>query len=206
MPEKPSQNLRVYNAIKRDLLAGFFQPGERMEGAELSSRHATSITPVRMALSRLAGESLVEPRTNDGFHAPAFSEETISELYAFNSTVLLECVSLVSTSQVQLKNDPRQLGDADLVVATEKLFLQIASGTGNGEFVRCVAALNDRLHRARSLEVRLMEDGPSEIDALIQQWLIGNFAGLCKGIAAYHDRRLAGVFELVKLAHVPRQN
>lgn len=51
---------RVYAAIKQQLLEGAFRPGERIEPAILSDELGASVTPVRDALHRLAGERLVE--------------------------------------------------------------------------------------------------------------------------------------------------
>ncbi|MGH1557293.1 GntR family transcriptional regulator [Caulobacter segnis] len=56
---------------KTQLLDGVYQPGERLDAAVLAERYFWSITPVRAALHRLAGERLVEARSNEGFTAPS---------------------------------------------------------------------------------------------------------------------------------------
>ena len=74
---------RVYEGLKRLLLSGDHVPGERIELARFAEELASSVTPVRDALHRLAGERLIEMRTGDGFHLPMVTESALRALYAW---------------------------------------------------------------------------------------------------------------------------
>jgi len=55
---------RAYEDIRRRILDGALKPGERLGEEQLATLTATSRTPVREALRRLAGEGLVVTGTN----------------------------------------------------------------------------------------------------------------------------------------------
>ncbi|WP_178130569.1 GntR family transcriptional regulator [Reyranella sp. CPCC 100927] len=63
----------VYRQIRRDILSGLLAPGQRLALSALRERHAASFGVVREALSRLAGERLVQATPQLGFrvHAPS---------------------------------------------------------------------------------------------------------------------------------------
>src|ERR687890_54954 len=57
----------AYERIRGYVLGGEVAPGERLGQVELAERFGISRTPVREALRRLAGESLVDFHSNRGF-------------------------------------------------------------------------------------------------------------------------------------------
>lgn len=73
--------------IRRDILAGTWAPGEKLQLAALSQQYETSSTVIREALTWLAGERLVTLKPNRGFFVPELSEQ---EFIDFTE---LRCVS-----------------------------------------------------------------------------------------------------------------
>src|ERR1041385_6024774 len=59
------------------LLAGEFDPGERISEHPLASRIGVSRTPIRLALERLAHEGLLEPYPTGGFIVRSFTLQDI---------------------------------------------------------------------------------------------------------------------------------
>jgi len=55
-----TEAVRVFTAMKQDIILGGIQPGSSVSEAELSSRYETGRTPVREACRRLQEESLVQ--------------------------------------------------------------------------------------------------------------------------------------------------
>ena len=58
LPET-SQNSRLRDLIRADIIDGRYAPGARLKAAELASRYSTSAIPIREALHQLEGEGIV---------------------------------------------------------------------------------------------------------------------------------------------------
>jgi len=71
----------AYNNLKSDVLAGRFEPGERLTEEHLASGLGVSRTPVREALHKLASEGLVQPLESRGFCVAIDSREEIEDLF-----------------------------------------------------------------------------------------------------------------------------
>lgn len=56
--------------VRRGILAGTWNPGQRLQPGELAKEFGTSTTVVRESLSLLAGDGLVVARANHGFFVP----------------------------------------------------------------------------------------------------------------------------------------
>jgi len=78
----------TYNNLKSDVLAGRFEPGERLTEAHLANSLGVSRTPVREALHKLASEGLIQPLESRGFCVAQDSHEDIEDL--FNIRAALE--------------------------------------------------------------------------------------------------------------------
>src|SRR5689334_1321709 len=79
---------RVYFALKDLLGSARFAAGHHLEPAVLSQDLNVSITPVRDALHRLAGEGLVDTSRGEGFRTPAVTEVGLRHLYRWNAALL----------------------------------------------------------------------------------------------------------------------
>ncbi|ASN53677.1 GntR family transcriptional regulator [Sinomonas sp. R1AF57] len=83
--ETLSKHLR--DALRRDILAGRWNPGAKLQLIALSQHYETSSTVVREALTRLVGDRLVQLRPNRGFFVPELSLaelEDITEMRCVN--------------------------------------------------------------------------------------------------------------------------
>lgn len=72
----------VYARLKSMILDGLLVPGARINKKELSAALAVSPTPINEAVSRLAGEKLIEQRSRQGFFVRAFDDRALADLYA----------------------------------------------------------------------------------------------------------------------------
>jgi len=70
---------RVYEEIRRGLMAGQFEPGEKVSSRKLASALGTSDMPVRTAMSRLVAEGGLVRRPNGIVHVPTCSRRLYTE-------------------------------------------------------------------------------------------------------------------------------
>jgi DNA-binding GntR family transcriptional regulator len=72
---------RTYHNLKSDVLAGRFNPGERLTEEHLAKSMGVSRTPVREALHKLESEGLVKPLERRGFSVARDSREEMEDLF-----------------------------------------------------------------------------------------------------------------------------
>jgi DNA-binding GntR family transcriptional regulator len=197
---------RIYHAVKRQLLGGAFRPGEHLDAAQLAENLAASITPVRAALHRLAGEQLVDTRAGAGFHAPAMTEVSLRDLYAWNGYVLQLSVQISPQGprepvmSADLAAAPGAQGPDDLT-ATDRLFRALGALSGNEQCAAAIDGLNDRLHFARLLEARVFADLDQELANFADVLASQRPADIRHAIALYHRRRIRTAADIVQLMH-----
>lgn len=193
---------RIYDAIKRRLLDRMAGPGERLDPARLGEELFSSVTPVRDALHRLAGEALVESRTSDGFHVPSLDAPALQDLYGWNREVIL--VTLAAVARAASRPVPQALGQLDSKAGAASFFAMIANASPNIEHARTIASLNDRLSAVRLAEATLFPAAAAELASLADQWHALDAAGLRRAIIAYHRRRQAAAAQVIRLLYRPR--
>jgi DNA-binding GntR family transcriptional regulator len=82
----------VYEAIRAGILAGEFQPGQKLKPNDLRVQYCVSLSVVREALSRLAEQRLVQSQPNQGFQVVPLSEKALRDLTDLR--VMVECFAL----------------------------------------------------------------------------------------------------------------
>jgi len=181
---------RVYAGLKQLLRAGAIGPGERLDPAALAERLVASITPVRDALHRLAGERLVEAG-NDGFAIPKTSEPDLRDLYDWNSQLLRIALQTSLSSSfdyaIRPSSDP-------VAQQAEHLFSAIAARSSNREHRLAVEAVNDRLHAVRLIEPAILTGTDEEYQAMAA----ADLRTLRNLLGSYHRRRIAAAPQLVR--------
>lgn len=72
---------QLEEALRIDILTGILSPGMRIRANVLAERYGVSATPLREALQRLAGESLVELDPRLGATVARISEDELRDIY-----------------------------------------------------------------------------------------------------------------------------
>lgn len=180
---------RVYDRLKRALANGTFTPGARLEPARLTQEYASSATPIRDALHRLAGERLVETRSSDGFHVPAVSEIGLRDLYRWNDELVRTALRVSRGSHIPTGNHTEPMDAADL-------FSFIAARSRSTEIVMQVASANARLAYIRQIESAVLESADDEIRSIVAS-LEQSPRSTKLLIQEYHKARLAIVPKLI---------
>jgi DNA-binding GntR family transcriptional regulator len=186
---------RVYLALKASLSSGELRPGDPLEPKTLGEDLAASITPVRDALHRLAGERLVEAPRNDGFRVPVLTEASLRHLYQWNLELLLLAVR-GSRAPVAHATEAGLPGFAELALA-------IAQRHPNPELHSAVAQLNGRLAPTRARERPFLSDTGLEIVQLRTSLATDDPRNLRAELVAYHRRRLRIVPQLIEALAAP---
>ena len=71
---------QLYAALRDDILRGVHPPGAQLDESYLSGKYSVSRSPLREALSQLAGEGLLENVPNKGFFVRKFTEKYINDV------------------------------------------------------------------------------------------------------------------------------
>lgn len=190
---------RVYDALKARLLSGGVLPGERLEPGAFAEMLGSSVTPVRDALHRLAGERIVEMRPAEGFQLPFVTEPGLRDLLTWNFELL----------RFALRRSPRRSTGHESITEVgdygdgiRRLFGLIAARPGNAELDRQVEAASDRLASARVAEFRIMPDPEGDLAGLVAAFAEGDSSS-ARSIAAYHRHRISLVPAIVQAMYRP---
>lgn len=186
--------MRVYLALKAQVMAGDFAPGERLDPARLSDGLAASVTPIRDALHRLTGERLVESWQHEGFRQPLVSEADLRDLYAWSG----EVASIVLRAAERTSGEPLPLPDRarEPPEHAATLWSWIADHSPNREHRAVIAMLNDRCHLFRTVEARIFAEPFDDLDALVMHVHARHWGDARRANDAYHRRRIRHVAEI----------
>lgn len=114
--QEETQTDRAYQALRAAIVRCEYEPGARLRVDELTQKLSVSSSPLREALSRLAGQGLVHALENRGFRVAPLSPEGIVDLTRVR--LLIECETLCDAME--------HGGDAwesDIVAAAHRLAL-----------------------------------------------------------------------------------
>lgn len=179
---------RVYAEIRRRLAEGELRPGARIEPAALGEELFASVTPVRDALHRLAGERLVEMPRHNGFRVPAPTEAALRDLYRWRGQLVA----------LALRNrPPPDTAGASPPQEAAQLFAAVAAWPGSAEHVAAVAALNDRIAPFGRAERHVLDGLDAEFQTLVHVLNAAEPRALARATALYHARRIRAVPRIV---------
>lgn len=176
--------------LRRRLREGELEPGARVTAKEVAERLKLSPTPVREALSRLAGEGLLEERRGDGFFVPELSAADVAVLYRLSEQLLL-------ISQGAARGQPREIrlpdmsSQEDPVRAVERLFFTWIAESSSRVTVDAYRTIAIRLAPVRRREVELIDDLAQEAEDLLRHAGPSPRRTRTTAIHAFHKRRIA---------------
>jgi DNA-binding GntR family transcriptional regulator len=158
-------NLReqAYVGLRQRLMEGEFSFRDRLTEERLAALLGVSRTPVREALTRLAGDGLVEKRVDGGYYPAEPDLEGLRDLYEIR--VVLELRGLERALESGVPHDPRLLEplrdswralrgtppepDPSFVALDEGFHLTLARASGNLELANLLDAINARIRPVR---------------------------------------------------------
>jgi len=102
---------RVYRQLRSYLWSGNVRWGEILRESVLASRLGVSRTPVREALTRLAGEGFLENRGRS-FAVPLLTEDDIEEIYHLRVLLETDAVRMAATAAKQQPSRIKRVQEA----------------------------------------------------------------------------------------------
>src|SRR5919112_2082931 len=166
----------AYERIRGYVLVGEIAPGERLGQVELAERFGISRTPVREALRRLAGESLVDFHSNRGFRVADLGLDAVLQRMEVRSIVEPGIARLAAERRTE--EDVRRLQE---VIASQEdagdgisahdasrdFHMALARASGNEELARVLNSLwlvevGRRLLARRTADPNWLHDDVSE--------------------------------------------
>jgi DNA-binding GntR family transcriptional regulator len=167
----PQLKDRVYEHLRRAIVACEVAPGESLREAAVATQLGVSKTPVREALVRLAEEGLVELRTYRGAVASTYDRTTIVELFELRELVQVDLARRVAreapehvitalSANIAESRRARAVGDdvalGRLLSRFDDQFLALQAN-------RLLAGINDRLRAHVERLGRLVASAPERL-------------------------------------------
>lgn len=159
-----SEKLR--ESIEEAIATGVMQPGAHLDEVELAARFGVSRTPIREAISLLAGEGLVEIRPRKGAVVASPSPQRLLEMFEVMAELEGLCARLAArrASDADLEavrvaheacRHSAQQQDADgYFYANERFHLAIYQAARNQFLLEQATVLQRRLRPYRRLQLR----------------------------------------------------
>jgi DNA-binding GntR family transcriptional regulator len=205
MPAGQAEPFHLALAGLRDRLReGGFAPGARIAATEVADALRLSATPVREALSRLAGEGLLEDRRGQGFFVRALSGLEIADLFRMSLSQLLiaqDSHRARASRRGETACEPREGAGADPVAQVEQLFVDWVAEAGSRTLSVTYRTLQIQLGPVRRAEPAVIDDLQAEADEL--RALAGADLASARGPALrrFHLRRVGLADRLAALAY-----
>lgn len=174
-----SQQSRVLVQLRDLILKGGFAPGERLAEIPIAQKLDASRTPVRIALTALEQEGLVEPSPTGGYLIRRFTPQEISDAIAVRGHLEGMAARLLAEHgpgrqlllrlEECLKEGDRALAKSNIsyddcasyIEMNDRLHQLIIEGAGNAALARAID-LNNRLPFAAPSATLPMQQASSE--------------------------------------------
>lgn len=188
--------------LRGELRVGRHPPMTRITAAETAERLSVSATPVREALSRLAGEGLLLDRRGQGFFVPRLEASDVEDLYRMQRDLLLiACNSAMGERERQppLDRSAGEDGDAVAVTRSEHIFRRLALKS-SAVLARELDRLQDQIAPVRIHEPAVLGGLSNELGELFRAMQDEPAGRVGDALGGYFDRRIAVASRLARAA------
>ena len=197
--------------LRERLQEGRLPPGARITAVDLADELGLSTTPVREALSRLAGEDVVEDRRGQGYFVRRLNAADIADLYRISLALLLIALDPRRPRRPALEPERQPAIPGDPVSDVEAAFRTWIASGGSRLLVRDFRLVQVRLGPVRRAETALLGDLAAEAAALIRSEAAPRADRLAllrqfHALRIRESERLAGALEAVGSGRENRAN
>ena len=204
--EQQSLPLResVYLSLRKAILTGALEPGERLTEIRLGKMLGTSRTPIREAIHRLAEEGLVAIARGSGARVAKITEQELQEVMEIRSAMDQLCARLASRRitedgtallQKALEEFNRAIlhgGQLEIADADVAFHDVIYDAAGNSKIQGILRGLADNIYRYRYEFIR---------DDVHYENLLREHKEICEAIVARDEDRASEAARV----HIERQ-
>lgn len=152
--EIPTRTVSIAETLRCGILAGDFQPGERMLEVTLSERLNVSRTPIREALKLLAGEGLLDHTPNRGYYVREYSTDDIVQAYEIRAA--LEGLAARRAAQLGMGHEERVIVEKALSDGQALLSSHDFSPADRSRYGEINSAFHSAIHAAS--QSRMLRD------------------------------------------------
>jgi len=172
---KQSISEETYSEIKRALIKGDFEPGQRISEPELALRFRTSRSPIREALVRLEHEGFVERTPSGRIRVVALDVDDLEQLYVLRASIEGLAASLATPRlrTIDLERMAEHVDEMERCVKRRDAAGAIAAGQefhdvimrecGNRPVVEVLEGLRARISRFRAVVASFREYDPDRV-------------------------------------------
>lgn len=210
MHRKRADSFKIaLETLRDELRRGTHPSGARLTASEIAERLSLSQTPVREALSRLAGEGLLQDRRGQGFFVPRLSELDLAVLFRLHQDLLLMTCEAENPPVPEpeldrlMAIDRAALSPRELPVATERLF-RVLAARASPPLARHIARLLDQLAAVRAAEPQVLGGLSEEFRELTALVARGERQPVRDGLARFFARRIQAAPALAGSQDRPR--
>ena len=195
MADPPSEPFFVALGVLRERLAqGLLAPGAHIIAGDLADELGLSTTPVREALSRLAGEDAIEDRRGQGYFVRRLVGADVADLYRLSLAHLLIVLEPRRPRRASLERGPTApswpMTGAQAVELVERLFAYWIASAGSPSMIRGFRRLQAQLGPLRRLEPALLPDLDGEARRLASLGETAPRAQRLAGLRQFHAVRI----------------
>lgn len=188
----------AYAFLHNGLRNGEYLPGSRIQAGDIVSLLGISATPVREALSRLAGQGLLMDRRAIGYFVPPVDPVDLRNLYALASMLAVSAMRSLDLLTLDLHHYTEHPGPAH--GSAGGLLVTIAALTANSALVAVAANLDDRLAPLAPVEHALFGERDREQGELVH-WLASRDQRKCvSNISRFYRRRTRSAMDIAAAA------
>jgi len=199
--------------LRARLRDGEFAVGAPLVAVDLARELKVSSTPVREALSRLAGEGLIEDRRGRGFYAPRLEISDLEDLYRLHFTYVMTALDLARTDDRGVGALAPTLGSLKGIVdhsttpdlrfrdASEAVFTPMIQQSESPLLIRAHHLLSDQLSAVRRHEPHVLPHVEDELLSLLDRTREADVFALRDAIGAYHQRRIEALKLIFRVIH-----
>lgn len=180
-------------SLRERLREGAFLPGARITAVDVADELRLSATPVREALSRLAGEGLIEDRRGQGFFVRPLSAADVADLYRLSLAHLLIAQEPHRKAPRASPPSPPPMEDApatDPVRSVERLFARWTAEAGSRALLSTFRIVQIQLGAVRRLEPLVFDDLDTEADRLAALGELAPRPERLSALRQFHGRRI----------------
>ncbi|MEJ2871501.1 GntR family transcriptional regulator [Actinomycetospora sp. OC33-EN08] len=217
---KPTRSQEVYDRIRVALLGGQLAPGSKLKINELAARFGVSLSVVREAVTRLAGEGLLEATPQRGFAVATLTVDDLRDLT--RARVLIETLALAESIKVgdlawessvlaahhELAHTPVATADGHVsprfTVVHRNFHNALLAGCGSARLEAVATGLRDRAELYRHWSAEFARDDTRDIAAehraIADLTVARDEAGATRALREHIERTTAALVRYVEQA------
>lgn len=188
---------KAYATLHSKLRAGSLPPGSKVTANAIQVELGCSATPIREALSRLAGQAMLIDRPSIGYFVPTIDPVELKDLYALAAILAQAAMDALDPAAARLMHESKPDG---FVQRSAGQMLRAATSLSLNRQLRDVAVnIDDRLARLDSIDMRLF-GGPDAQDGDLERWIAtGTRRSRRASVSRYFARRQHSVLEIASI-------